>query len=424
MLQQKISQKDLGILRELAKKQMEYSQLPLMKQREREWIEHNNFRGKRPMIHLEIDTFIGEVLPQRLRCEGEEARNIEWQLYYNFLNYELFDDDKIVPDHFSVGYGTYFTLFGQKIEADHAVGSDGNDLGHRFRYVINDLHDDADKLGKTEFGYFESKEETKARQNDLNELFGDILPVRLEMGGLYAVPTQDVVHLMGMEQAMYAMYDYPDEFKAMMDRIADDYLAYFNWMEKEGLILPTNRGQGVGQGTFCYTEELPGEEEFAKRPFTTKDVWGFMDSQETVSISPEMFKEFIFPCYERIGSSYGLLSYGCCEPVHPIWDSCLSTLSNLRKVSISPWCDEEFMGERLRGKKVIYHRKPFPNYLGVGDALDEDGFKAHINKTLSAARGCKLEITQRDVYTINHDPSKARRYVQLIRECIEENWQG
>ena len=41
----------------------------------------------------------------------------------------------------------------------------------------------------------------------------------------------------------------------------------------------------------------------------------------------------------------------------PIRERCLSKLTNLRKVSSSPWCSEEYMGERLRGSKVIYHRK-------------------------------------------------------------------
>ena len=106
------------------------------------------------------------------------------------------------------------------------------------------------------------------------------------------------------------------------------------------------------------------------------------------------------------------------------WDSCLSKLDNLRKVSISPWCDEEFMGEMLAGSKVIYHRKPSPNYLGVGTSLDEDGLRASLRKTFQAARGCKLEITQRDVYTINGDIGKAKRYVDIVKEEIEMNWKG
>lgn len=78
------------------------------------------------------------------------------------------------------------------------------------------------------------------------------------------------------------------------------------------------------------------------------------------------------------------------------------------------------MGERLRGSRTIFHRKPSPNYLGVGD-FDEEGFREHIRKTLRAAKGCTLEITQRDVYQV---PSvqAVHRYVEVIKEEITNLW--
>ena len=81
---------------------------------------------------------------------------------------------------------------------------------------------------------------------------------------------------------MYNIYDYPELFKEMMDRIADDTLEYYRFLEDNKLILPTVAGESLGQGSWCYNHELPGWEEHGKRPFTTKDVWGFMDSQEMV----------------------------------------------------------------------------------------------------------------------------------------------
>ena len=294
--------------------------------------------------------------------------------------------------------------------------------GAYFVYNMACSEEDYEKLKPSRYGV--NLETTEQKKAAVEEAIGDILPVKMQMSCLYSVPTQMLVHFMSMENMMFAMYDYPDLFKEMMGRIADDTLAYYKMLEEKRLILPTTTFEGVGQGTWSFTTELPGWDEWEKRPFTTKDVWGFMDSQETVGISPDMYEEFIFPCYEKIASSYGLLSYGCCEPVDPIWDKCLSRLTNLRKVSISPWCNEEFMGERLRGSKVIYHRKPSPNFLGVDPVLDEDAFRAHIRKSLTAARGCKMEITQRDVYTIHNNIPKARRYVALIREEIENNWKG
>ena len=148
-----------------------------------------------------------------------------------------------------------------------------------------------------------------------------------------------------------------------------------------------------------------------------------MDSQETVGISPQMYEEFIFTCYQKISSQYGLLPYGYCEPVHSIWERCISKLENLRKVSISPWCDEAYMGEQLRGSRGIYNRKPSPNYLGVDRILNEDALRKHIRTTLRAAKDCKMEFTQRDVYTVHNDLNKARRYVEIIREENENEWQ-
>ena len=81
------------------------------------------------------------------------------------------------------------------------------------------------------------------------------------------------------------------------------------------------------------------------------------------------------------------------------------------------------MGERLRGSKVIYQRKPSPNYLGVSPKLDEEALREHFRKTLEAAKGCKLEFTQRDVYTLHGNEEKGRRYIEILREEIEDKWQ-
>lgn len=411
-----IDPKDRLILRDLAKKQYAFSQEERNLKRIEEWTAHNSLKGKRPMIHLELKTFAQEVIPGRLKCKGAFARTIEAALYSHFLNQELFDDDRVTPDHYPLAYDQHFTLFHIPIHKHNAK----NSLGHEFASVVEDLEEDYDKLEKSDFGV--DIESTMAKKQVLEETFGDILPVRLKTDCLYCVPTQMVVHFMKMENMMYNIYDYPDLFKEMMSRIADDTLSYYRMLEEKHLILPTVKGEYLGQGSWCYNDELPGEEEAHRRPLTTKDVWGFMDSQETVGLSPAMYEEFIFPCYERISSQFGLLSYGCCEPVHPIWDNCLSKLKNLRKVSVSPWCDEEYMGERLQGSTVIYHRKPSPNYLGIGTVLDEDAVRKSLRRTLQAAKGCKLEITQRDVYTINNDIPKARRYVDIIKEEVENHW--
>lgn len=410
-------------LRELARKQLEYAKSELNQKRIKEWYLHNDLKGERPMVQLEMWTFEQEIIPQRLKCVTPKARALEAQLYRNFLNRELFDDDRVVPDYFPLSYDAWFRMFDIEVKVENAQLDGHQSLGHHFIPCLEDLEDDYEegKIKPSTFGV--DLERTEKKKQFIEEMIGDILPVKIQMDCLYSVPTQMLVHIMSMEQMMFNMYDYPELFKKMMGQIADDTLAYYRMLEEKKLILPTTTFESVGQGTFAFTNDLPGEEVFRERPFTTKDVWGFMDSQETVGISPQMYEEFIFPCYQKISSQYGLLSYGCCEPVHPIWENCISKLENLRKVSISPWCDEAYMGEQLRGSRVIYHRKPSPNYLGVDRILDEDALREHIRTTLRAAKGCKVEFTQRDVYTIHNDLDKARRYIEIIREEIENEWQ-
>lgn len=416
-----VSAQDRAVLRELATKQLEYANLPSNRQKVDNWYKHHDGGADRPMVHLELWTFAGEVIPQRLKCQGEFARQIEIELYSNFLNQELFNDDRTTPDYFQLNYDTNFELFGINVEIEQALDSVGNaSIGHHFKAVIEDLEEDFHKIKPSRFGV--DLDTTKIKHELLNDVFGDILPVKIGMDCLYSVPTQMLVHFMSIESMMYSLYDYPDLFKLMMNRISDDVLEYFRLLENNGLIYPTTAYEKLGQGSWCFNRELPDETIMKTRPLTTKDVWGFMDSQETVGISPEMFEEFIFPCYKKISEQFGLLSYGCCEQVDPIWDNCLSKLENLRKISISPWCQEEIMGEKLRGSKVIYHRKPSPNYLGVDKTLDEDAVRKHIRKSLKAAEGCVMEITQRDVYTIHNNIDKAKRYVDIIYDEINKNW--
>lgn len=410
-----ISARDLQRLRALAQHQAEIAASEKNLRRVELWKRHNACRGERPPIHIEVGTFAHQVVTPQLTCEDPFARNLEFQLIKNCVNLELFDDDWVVPPYFLMGWDSHFRLFGHTIRQDVLTDEEGTELGHKIHHIISDLEADFDKiLSPTEFGV--DKASTYAKKEQLEDIFGDILPVKLIHGCLYAVPTQQVVQLMGLENLIFSICDYPELFHAMMDRIADSYTAWFRYLEAEGVLTQNHSFEWLSQGSLSFYEE-----EEIEGPIMTSDLWGYLDSQETVGMSPDMFHEFIFPCYKRLAGEFARISYGCCEPVHTFWED-IKTLPNLKKVSISPWCDETFMAQQLRGKNIIYHRKPSPNFLGVDRHLDEDAFRSHIEKTLLTARGCHLEIAQRDVYTIHHDLNKVRRYVELIRQSIDRCW--
>ena len=113
----------------------------------------------------------------------------------------------------------------------------------------------------------------------------------------------------------------------------------------------------------------------------------------------------------------GLVYYGCCEALHPIWEY-VKQVPNIKKVSISAWCDVRFMGDALRGSKIVFSRKPDPHFIGVDVELDEAAWSAYIKETLEATRGVFTEFIFRDVYTVHGNINKMKRAVELAKREI------
>ena len=405
-----ISAADRLILRDLAKKQLELSASSRNQQLWKDWMEHGSSSvSSRPMIRIELNTFEHQLLPDMMKCEGEQAREIERRLLRPMINFTLFEDDTLVPDHYAIKLHSHFVPFGLKVRRQETDG-----LGHHFIPYLHDLEKDDPLLGASVFGI--DLDATLQEQAEAEELLGDLLPVRRVSDAAYSCPMQDIVHIMNMDDLYMAMVDDEERFCHMLDRLVDDYLTYFRLMESSGSLISGARMQHLCQGSYCFTNELQDGMEKAK----LKDMWLFMDSQETAGISPAMYRDLVFPSYQKLMNHFGLISYGCCEPVHAIWDHCLSTLPHLRKVSISPWCDEALMGERLRGTGITYLRKPPATLLGMDTPeLDETAVLDCFRKTAKAAKGCKLEIAQRDVYMVGHSAQKVKRYVELARIGLE-----
>ena len=70
-------------------------------------------------------------------------------------------------------------------------------------------------------------DETNEYFKAAEDAFGDILPVKHVGKSLTCWLTQDLVHIMGMQNMCYALYDYPDEFVQVLNQLADDYLKFF-----------------------------------------------------------------------------------------------------------------------------------------------------------------------------------------------------
>jgi hypothetical protein len=415
-----LTTKDRDRLRSLAERMAGHARLPVMAERTQLWRAHNALRAARPMVVIEMDTFEGEMLPP-LQCAGPFAREVETSLLRSIVHHEEIDDDVVVPASLDVPRKVDVRRFGIDIARTRATDGQGRAIGFADAHPITDVARDMRLLGKSARTY--DRETTEARLAFARQAVGDILPVRPVNTSLnWMGPSAQVVELMGLEAMMTALALQPDEMRALYALIVDDLADCIRWQEAEGLLTLNNGNDYAGAGSYGFTDELPAAGFMGDGKVRAVDLWGNLNSQETIGISPAMFAEHVQPAYVAIARMFGLVYYGCCEPVHSIWKDCISRLPRLRKVSVSPWCDERFMGDALRGGGVIYSRKPRPNFLGVGAGFDAEGFRAHVDDTLRAARGCTLEIINRDVYTLTGDRTKPARAVRIMREEIDRLW--
>ncbi|MCL2477858.1 MAG: hypothetical protein FWF22_00045 [Treponema sp.] len=411
-----IDVKDKNRLRELAQKQLEFTKSPQMEKICAKWQALAQGRCTEPVVRMSFGAYRDEIIYPRMICRGEFAKKIEETLLANMAGRELFDDDSVVADYFQFFWHTHFNLWNIETKKTFLSGPNDKKLAFHIEPVVGNLHEDFHLFSKSTYGV--NKNKTLEEMEELQNCIGDILPVKISMPCLHGNITNKLVQLMGMENMYMSIMDYPDEFHAVMRMACEDYKEYYNWLAGEKLLCPTTNMQPLGQDTYCYTDKLP-----SVTVNSPKDVWGYMDSQESAAMSPDMYGEFIFPYLSRGASNFGLLSYGCCEPVHPVWEKYLSTLPNLGRVSVSAWCDEEFMGERLRGCGIVFHRKPKATFLGLNKTLDEDEIAEYFKKTALAARGCILEITQREVTTIYGNTDRIKQYIGMIKKTINKYWQ-
>ncbi|MBQ4086164.1 MAG: hypothetical protein IJC54_06300, partial [Clostridia bacterium] len=186
-----ISAKDREILREIAKRHLEYANSPENEVILKKWDALAKGRKETPTVRLLFSNFTHEVITPRLRCEGEDARKIEAGMLWTLCGRDLFDDDTPISPTYDVSHVTWAKPFGIMPERTRSKEAA---TGYHIDPVIEDLEEDLDKLRGGSFGYDE--EATKAKVELANELFGDILPVRMVMPNLGGGITNPLVHLM------------------------------------------------------------------------------------------------------------------------------------------------------------------------------------------------------------------------------------
>jgi hypothetical protein len=421
-----IAANDRTVIRDLATRWMEWAAAPIMEERKRAWRAVHDLRSERPVILCETDWIEGFVRDEEILCEDPLLRTVEKNMRIKLRQAEELGDDIVIEPHCRLGWRMVFSDYGVPIQI-HSARRPKESIAYSFNFPIA-TPEDISKLRPRTVAV--DRAESLRRKQILEDAIGDILPIKLgnydpfayefdvgEYGDLgfngnfFFGLTWQVYRFIGNQGLLYWVYDAPDAIHKLMNYMLEDRLALFHFFEEEGLLALNTDSQMAGPRMYGYVSDLPDAD--SEQPVTLKNLWGWAESQETESVSPDMYREFVLPYLAKLSERFGLVYYGCCERVDDRLEAIIEAIPNLRSVSVSGWSDLRKTAEIL-GTNYVYSRKPIPAHIS-GPSPNWELLEKDIKDTYAAARDSNIEILYRDVYTTNGDRSRLRRWVDMTK---------
>ncbi len=422
-----IDMKERNALRSLAARWMEHAANPVMAERRRLWRAVKDLRMERPVLLVETCMLADYIGQDELVCRDPYLRNVEKSLFEMVRHADEVGDDIVLDPYFRIPWDVELSDYGVPLAAHHSLATDGSEVGYTYEFAVQSA-EDLDKLHLR----------TRCLDRDLSyqhldllqDIFGDILPVRLGgydwfntspgyqqwLGNLYAGLTMDLFKMIGNKNLLYWVYDHPDRIHRIMQLIHDDRAAHFSFLEREGLLYQNTDTWMPCPGSYGFVSDLPDvadQDGPVAHDVRLSDCWVWLEAQECQPVSPKMFNEIFLPYIADVAKPFGLAYWGCCEQVHDRFEYIAKAVPNLRAVSVSGWSNPWKTAELL-GKKYVYSRKPTPAYIS-GANPEWDLVEKDLRETLTAARDCNLEFCFRDIYTVNGDRPRLRRWVEMAR---------
>lgn len=405
------TKQDIAIIRELARQKAEIAALPVQEEKRALWRKLNALKPERPMVAIDQvcwnEMNVNDELT--LRCADPELRGYEDRLRRELFQWRHFPGDMVVDPYIHVSKAIHNTGFGVRVQERVAVTDPTSGVvGHKY---TNQFETEED-LQKIQIPRLTHDEAETARQLEFaHELFDGIIDVRLWGVDAYLSLWDPISTWMSVESALLAIVDRPDYVHRLVGRMTDGYMAMFDQAEAEGLLCgPQNWVHCTG----AFTDELPAPGYNPTKP-RTKDMWAMGLAQMFSTVSPKIFKEFEVDYVSRLCARFGLVYYGCCDPLDGKMNE-VRMIPNVRKVSMSPWVNEERGAAEIAGD-YVYSRKPSPAFL-AHDSFDAEAVRSDLQKTREICKryGCPLEYILKDISTVRYQPQRLLKWSEVAME--------
>lgn len=403
---------DITVLRDLTTRYMEVCVSDEQARRRDLWRLHNSLECVRPPIYLRA--IPGAEVPEmnQLQCEDPFFRRYESTLR-QMLFHSTIDDDFIYEPWIMVNASWIVPpqgIWGLEIRRISSGVAGG---AAKFDSPIKELSD-KDRMIFPRHAI--DKESTDRNHARLHDAVGDIMPVIVDRAPAYRVWNADIstqiARLRGLEQIMWDMIDNSQWLHELLAFMRNGILATHEEAELAGdWRLCNHQNQAMP-----YALELPDPSPDAS-PVTRKQLWCFTAAQELTLVSPDMHDEFMLQYQLPIMKKFGLVSYGCCEDLTKKIDM-LRQIPNLRRIAVAPRADVRRCAEQIGVDYVLSYR-PNPSEM-VCCGFDPEHVRRTLREALDACKGCHVDITLKDVETVEGHPERLREWARIAKEVAEE----
>jgi hypothetical protein len=412
-----LRESDKDILRRLGAEYAELGAEDATSNKAELWRHMNDLDSVRPMVWInEIPWHEMNVNDELTTvCEHPWARELETELRRTIYQRIHMPGDMIVSPYIECPKVFHSTDFGIIEKVETAITDADSDIYSRhFEIQIRDI-EDIDKIQMPRITYLEKA--TEYRYEAMLDLFDGIAEVRkVGQTHIWYTPWDFLIRWWGIQEAMMDLVTRPDMVHAIYERMVDAWMTELDQLDDLNLLSLDANNTRVGSGGYGYVSSLPGAD-YEPGRVRPHNMWGCSNAQIFSSVSPDMHWEFAIAHDLRWLERFGLTYYGCCEPLDRKMDV-VSRIPNLRKVSVSPWCDTAAAVQSI-GDRYVMSRKPNPAIF-VTSPFDEAEAERQLREFLDAAKGCHVELIMKDVSTVEYKPENLWKWEKLAVRMAEE----
>jgi len=405
--------KDETILRDLAKEYAEIAAKPVQDERRDLWRRHNSLERTRPLVLvMPAGRAWNETRAVDTQCEDPFCltfeRTLRRKIYMDFIG-----DDTIAEPWITMSAVRPWNHEGPWGPVEGHIPSPDPNGAWRFDPPIKRL-EDIRLLAEPNHQVDEAATEEVRKR--LEGIVGDVLPVAVTRAprwtGWRADISTDLAQLRGLDQVMMDMAENPEWLHGLVSRMSAGVLRAQDQAEAAGhWTLLDHNNQAMP-----YCKELPPPSADG-RSVPRSQLWCFFAAQEMTLVSPAMHEALILNYQLPIIRKYGLCAYGCCEDLTRKIDM-LRKIPNLRRIGVTPVANVAKCAEQI-GDEYVFSWRPNPSQM-ICCGFDPDGVKRIVKDAMEASRGCHVDITLKDIETVQGKPENLREWVRVVRSVTDE----